>query len=165
MAKRKVKKMREMGISEKQEANKPAHDRGEELMVWRAHPFVTDTRKAVIFSISSLAMAAFVATILRENTVWWFLFSMAVILGAFNNYVFPSNFKMTTKGIELKNGMNLIFKPWNSFPNYTHYDDGIMLWYKQRGLRERLFKGIMLYYGNGDKEQIDEAVERYMKRD
>lgn len=141
--------------------NAPARtdDMGRELISWRAHPFMLEKRKSAILVSSTLAFAALV----------WYAYdlisailTLVICVGAFAGFVLPTDYKLTEVGMQSKNGFNKVTRKWTAFANYHTYSDGIQLMYHQRSLRERILKGVFVYYGEADAERIKDIITQYV---
>lgn len=111
------------GNTKKQEP--PAPRKGEELLAWTVSPMQRDPRKAKIFIASSLGFLALVYAAYWD--LRWVAFAALLMVGAFNSFIFPSRYRLTTIGVEQRAGLAYFFKPWTAFLKVVKFKDGVQL--------------------------------------
>lgn len=131
---------------------------GKILLSWRVHPLMQQKRKGLILTLSSLGFLALIASSYEFAYV---VVSAVMIIGAFGSFVLPSNYILTDQGIRFQNGMNNLERKWSAFGRYQVYPDGIQLLYKGKGLRERVLRGIFVYYGD-QPDKVKEIIKEQM---
>lgn len=135
-------------------------DQGKILMTWEARPYLMEKRKTAILLISTLLFSALV----------WYAFDLftgilagAISIGAFSSFLFPSQYQLSERGLQVKTGINApVFRRWISFKDYRVFPDGVNLNYHKRQLRERLLKAQFVYFGEADAEAIKKIIIEHM---
>jgi len=150
------------GKISKKEPPKPDSSRGEELVAWTVRPMQSEPRKAKIFVASTVAFLALVYFAYRE--LLWVVFTAFVIVTAFNSFVFPSRYRLTTLGVEQKAGLINTFKPWSSIAGVAKFKDGVQLNHGRGKMRNRLNPGMFVYFGEDNSSEILRIVEQYVNQ-
>ncbi len=132
---------------------------GKELLSWRVHPLLEQKRKGTILVLSSIGFLGLVAYAGFELV--YILVSAIIIVGAFGSFVLPSTYVLTDQGIKFRNGANILERKWTAFGSYQVYADGIQLFYKGKGLRERILRGIFVYYGE-QPDKVKEIIKQHI---
>lgn len=146
------------GNTKKQEP--PAPRKGEELLAWTVSPMQRDPRKAKIFIASSLGFLALVYAAYWD--LRWVAFAALLMVGAFNSFIFPSRYRLTTIGVEQRAGLAYFFKPWTAFLKVVKFKDGVQLSHGKGKMRNRLNPGMFVYFGEDNSNEIIEVVEKYI---
>ncbi|MBS3951236.1 MAG: hypothetical protein KGZ53_11350 [Peptococcaceae bacterium] len=137
--------------------------RGEELLAWTVSPLRRDPRKAKIFFASTLAFLALVYVAYWD--LMWVAFATVLMVGAFNNFIFPSRYRLTTVGVEQGAGLGYSFKPWSAFLKVVKFKDGVQLSHGKGKLRNRLNPGMFVYFGEDNSSEILRIVDKYISQE
>ena len=154
---------RENQSSTKKQDQPASSKRGEELLAWTVSPMRRDPRKAKIFLLSTLAFLALVYVAYWD--LRWVAFAALLMVGAFNNFIFPSRYRLTTTGVEQRAGLGYFFKPWTAFLKVVRFKDGVQLSHGRSKMRNRLNPGMFVYFGEDNSSKILEVVERYITQE
>lgn len=141
-------------------SGKAKEDQGKVLLSWKVRPYLLEKRKTAILVVSILSFSALV----------WYAFDLftgalavAICLGAFASFLLPSDYQLSEKGLQVKNGINApVFRKWTAFKDYRVFTDGINLIYHPRQIRERLLKAQFVYYGEADATAIKQIITERM---
>lgn len=148
--------------TKKQETPAPRKG-GEELLTWTVSPMQRDPRKAKIFIASTLGFLALVYVAYWD--LRWVAFAALLMVGAFNNFIFPSRFRFTTIGVEQRAGLGYFFKPWTAFLKVVKFKDGVQLSHGKGKMRNRLNPGMFVYFGEDNSSEIIRVVEKYINQE
>jgi len=126
---------------------------------WSYYPMRKQPRKAVL-------LAAFLVAVWALAYIWfqlWGLF-MAVLftVGPLSGYILPSKYKLTGRGVEVKNLIHHQRFKWDKFVGYRDYPDAMQLYFDPRDLRGRLLKGVLMFY-DGNRTEVRDIVEEHVE--
>jgi hypothetical protein len=144
------------------ERAQPGPDLGEEIISWRAWPLVEQKRKAVILIVSTIAFAVLIRIIFDWYSM---LLALGISFIAYSGFVVPSSYTIAEYGIKYHNWITHATRLWDDFADYQVFSDGIQLNYYRQRVRDRLLRGIFVYYGSEDPEQIRTLIEGVMASD
>lgn len=147
----------------KKQALPTPNKRGEELLAWTVSPMRRDPRKAKIFLASTLAFLALVYVAYWD--LRWVAFAALLMVGAFNNFIFPSRYRFTTLGVEQRAGLGYFFKPWSAFLKVVKFKDGVQLNHGKGKMRNRINPGMFVYFGEDNSSDILRVVEQYISQE
>ncbi|MDP3058640.1 MAG: hypothetical protein Q8N36_04215 [bacterium] len=133
---------------------------GETLLEWTAMPYKYNRKKTAWLVVAIVAFPLLVYWSSRDFV--YSLIAAMVLMGAFVGFVLPTSYVVTTEGIFYKDVFNKAFKKWDAFKRYTKYDDGLQLWFSQSQMRERLLRGIFVYYGSGNQQEVLAIIDKYV---
>lgn len=137
-------------------------DRGKILMSWEVRPYLMEKRKTAILLISTLLFSALVWYAFDFD---WLagLLTIAISIGSFSSFLFPSQYQLSETGLQVKTGINApVFRRWIAFKDYRVFPDGVNLNYHKRQLRERILKAQFVYFGEADAEAIKQIIIEHM---
>lgn len=135
---------------------KPKMDLGDELLKWSVIPLLHQQKKGIIFGVSTLAFAALVwyAAGLVYSVV-----AVAISLGASSSFVLPTTYRLCENGVEIRTAASSTIRKWAVFRKYYSAEDGVLLAYYQRSVREKVARGLFLYFGEMDSRQITDILD------
>lgn len=135
---------------------KVSADKGKVLLSWRAQPYAEEKMKTVILIVS---------TLLFGRLVWYAfdiyagILAVMVSLGAFSSFLLPSSYVLYENGLEVKaNVNNPVFRRWIAFTSYHIFPDGVQMMFGKRRVRDRLMKGILVYFGDADADLVKQII-------
>jgi len=124
---------------------------------WSVHLARQYPRRTLFTALGILATLAVV--LLAGLGLWWAFFTLVIILGSISAWIFPIRYELTDRNVKQFNFLSREERSWLRFTDYVLYDDAVQLVYDQRTLRGRLLKGLMLYFGPNNREQIIQIVK------
>lgn len=123
---------------------------------WRAQPFL----------MNPLRSAGVVFLLVFS---WWFgyylmgqgglLVAVVATVSPLAPYLFPSTYRLSPEGVEVRTLFSSGVRPWDRFVGYTVYPDGVLLAYPRHNLRQRILKGVFLFFGEEDPRPILAYIE------
>lgn len=130
---------------------------GRVLLRWSVSPFQRESRKARIFTVSTLGFLVLLFALYRD--ILWVVFATVLIVGTFNSFLFPSHYRLTTTGVGIKTGLNQTFKKWGDYEKVKKFPDGV---YLGLNVGKKGRHGHFLYFGDSNAEDILATIEKYM---
>lgn len=137
--------------------NQDAQDKT--LASWSYHPLASSPRKTVLLGV--LLVCAWVLAYYWFQG-WGLFMAIFFTIGPLSGYILPSDYTLTTYGVEVKNLVHQQRFKWSKFVDYRDYPDAMQLYFDPRNLRGLLLKGVLLFY-NENGEQIRVVVERHLE--
>lgn len=130
---------------------KPKIDLGNELLKWSVIPFMHQRRKAVIFTAATLAFAALVW---YAAGLVYAIVAIAISLGASASFMLPTTYRLCEHGIEMSSATTSTIRKWAVFRKYYPAEDGVLLAYYPRSVREKVARGLFFYFGDMDSARV-----------
>ncbi|MGE5654622.1 MAG: hypothetical protein ACM3ZQ_10265 [Bacillota bacterium] len=132
--------------------------RGEQLMEWSGNPWKTRWKKlAALLAIYVLMVA--IANWIAPNEVFLIYLLPIMLVGSSAPHLFPSRYILTTEGIYWQNFVSKTFRPWIAFTQIGYYDDALELFYNPASVRNRILRGIIVYYDD-NQDEVKAMVKR-----
>ena len=111
-----------------------------------------------------------VATVLGLALVWWgfggqigpVVLAAVLLGGALGPLYFPTGFVLTNKKAYQRIFFSLEGHRWTDFDGYRVLRDGVYLRLSPTDLRKRYLKGMTLYFGRDNREQVLDVVRRFV---
>jgi hypothetical protein len=128
------------------------------VLTWRVHRLREELR------FVPLVAGAYAAAL----TLWWLAFPHPVALllplvsltGALSDYLFPTTYRLTTRGAHADCGVSRLFVAWADVKRATHGGEGVYLSPLARPSRLDAFRGVRLRYADGNDDAVRETVRR-----
>lgn len=136
---------------------RPPEPEEEVLLKWSVHLARQNPRRTLLTALG--VMGTLVVVLLAGLGLWWAIITLIIIIGSISAWIFPIHYVLTNKGIKQYNFLSREERSWLRFTDYVIYDDAVQVAYDQRTLRGRILKGLMLYFGPDNREQIIQVVK------
>ncbi len=132
--------------------------RGEHVLEWSGNPWKTRWKKlSLLLGIYVLMVA--VANWFAPNEVLLMFLLPIMLVGNSAPHLFPSHYILTTEGIYWRNFVSKTFKPWIAFAQIGYYEDALELLYNPATVRNRILRGIIVYYAD-NQDEVKATVKR-----
>ncbi len=112
------------------------------------------------------------ATVAGLALVWWaFREAGAVLLaalllgGALGPLYFPTTFRLTDKKAYQRILFSVDGHRWQDFDEYHVFSDGVYLHLRPTDLRHRYLKGLTLYFGPDNRQEVLDIIRQRMTAD
>jgi len=146
------------------EAQKEGEVAEEVVMHWRIHRLREHPRGIALVALGyGIAFA-----------LWWLVFPYPLglflpvfaLTGAMSEYLFPIEYKLTTKGAYANCGPAIrLFLGWDEVRRATHGSEGVYLSTLKIPSRLDNFRGIRLRFAEGNEEAVRQTVRRFYKKE
>lgn len=130
---------------------KPKVDLGEEFLKWSVVPVMHQRRKGLIFAAATLAFAALVW---YAAGLVYAVVAIAISLGASASFMLPTTYRLCENGIEMSSATTSTIRKWAVFRKYYEAEDGVLLAYYPRSVREKVARGLFFYFGDMDSAKV-----------
>lgn len=128
------------------------------VLRWRVHPLARDPRRGLLLAVA-FALAWFAGGVaLGPSGV---LVAALATIVPMAHYVFANEYTLTDEGVSVRVVLPSGLKPWDRFTGYTVYPDGVLVAYDPYVLRNRINKGLFLYF-DGNREAVVAFLERHL---
>ncbi len=132
--------------------------KGEQLMEWSGNPWRTRWKKlAALLGVYVLMVA--VANWFAPNEIVLIVLLPIMLVGSSAPHLFPSRYILTTEGIYWQNFVSKTFKPWIAFAQIGYYEDALELFYNQASVRNRILRGIIVYFDD-NQDEVKATIKR-----
>lgn len=128
-----------------------------ELLKWTVTPFREEPKKGVIFGLSCALFIALLYILYRE--IIWVALAVGVLVAAYGQYIFPSHYRLTTAGVEVKSLFHKVKRAWSQYTGMRKHPDGVFLVY---GIGRRSRLGHFLYFGDRKPEEVLAVIGRFI---
>ncbi|MHB8758313.1 MAG: hypothetical protein ACYC6V_09915 [Bacillota bacterium] len=128
----------------------------EVLLKWSVHLARQNPRRTLLTALGVVGTLAVV--LLAGLGPWWAVITLIIIIGSISAWIFPIRYVLTDKGVKQYNFLSREERSWLRFTDYVVYNDAVQVTYDQRTVRGRILKGLMLYFGPDNREQIIQVV-------
>jgi hypothetical protein len=122
-------------------------------------------RKPKTFAIGLLATVLVLALtwIAFPGEVGYVVLAALMMGGALGPLYFPVGFRFTNKKAYQKMFFSEDGHRWQDFDEYRVFDDGVYLHLRPSDLRLRYLKGMTIYFGRDNREEVLEHVRRIIQ--
>ncbi|MBT9133965.1 MAG: hypothetical protein DDT37_00603 [Firmicutes bacterium] len=128
-----------------------------ELLRWTATPFREEPKKGAIFVVSCLLFLALLYILYRE--IIWVVLAVGVLTAAYSSYIFPSHYRLTTAGVDVKSLFHRTTRAWPQYTGMRKHVDGVFLVY---GIGRQSKLGHFLYFGDKKPEEVLAVIGRFI---
>jgi hypothetical protein len=128
------------------------------VLAWRVHRLRTEPGRLGIVLIG-YAVALGMWYLLFPHPVALFL-PLVGLTCALREYLFPQEFRLTTRGAHVANGPARLFLAWEDVKRATHGRDGVHLSPFARPTRLDDFRGVRLDFADGNDAAVLATVRR-----
>jgi hypothetical protein len=135
----------------------PATAEGSELLKWTVTPFREEPKKGVIFGLSCLLFLALLYILYRE--IIWVVLTVGVLTAAYSQYIFPSHYRLTTAGVEVRSLFSKTQRAWSQYTGVRKHKDGVFLVY---GIGKQSRLGHFLYFGDQKPETVLAVIAKFI---
>lgn len=132
--------------------------RGEKLLEWSGNPWKTRWKKLAALLFVYVLMVAVANWIAPKEVVLLFVLPIMLVASS-APHLFPSRYILTTEGIYWQNFVSKTFKPWLAFSKIGYYEDALELLYNPASVRNRILRGIIVYY-DANQDEVKATVKR-----
>ncbi|MFH1011943.1 MAG: hypothetical protein V1784_12005 [bacterium] len=118
--------------------------RDEVIFEWMSHPLRQKPGKALLFwVVSGLVLGAVYAAF---QEIGWVLLAALFLVGSLADFLFPTRYRLTTSGIEVRRTLGKTAKKWSDFRRTEFGRNGVFLspFEKPRWLEN--YRGLFLPY-------------------
>lgn len=143
------------GKQSPQQAKAPAE--GSELLKWTVTPFREEPKKGVVFGLSCLLFLALLYILYRE--IIWVVLAVGVLTAAYSQYIFPSHYRLTTAGVEVRSLFSKTSRAWSQYTSVRKHKDGVFLVY---GVGKQSRLGHFLYFGDQKPEAVLAVIAKFI---
>jgi hypothetical protein len=128
-----------------------------EIMKWTATPFREEPKKGAIFGVSCLVFLALLYVLYRE--IIWVVLAVGVLTVTYSSYIFPSHYRLTTAGVEVKSLLQKTVRAWPQYTGMRKHRDGVFLVY---GIGNKSKLGHFLYFADRQPEEVLAVIGRFI---
>ncbi|MBX6350861.1 MAG: hypothetical protein IRZ11_05065 [Clostridia bacterium] len=125
---------------------------------WTVHPIVKDPRRGLLLALAFLLIWIGSDAILGPEGL---VLAVVATVVPMAHYLFPNEYRLSEEGAAVRVVVGSGVKPWETFVGYTVYPDGVLLAYDPAILRNRITKGVFLYF-DGNRDEVVRFVERHL---
>lgn len=142
-----VRQTPQKAVPKPEESNAP----GEVLLTWR----VDRLRERPLVSLVVIAVLVMLFAWLRWYTGSWLttIVLVAVVVASLSQFLFPTTFTLYENGFSIAN-LRKDYRPWSRFAYMRVYPDAVQIAPRVTGVRARWNRGIVIYFGQADREKI-----------
>ncbi|MBT9176743.1 MAG: hypothetical protein DDT20_01065 [Firmicutes bacterium] len=152
------KQVKKKGSKEKPSSQStPVKAQEGELLKWTATPFREEPKKGAIFGVSCLLFLALLYILYRE--IIWVVLAVGVLTAAYSSYIFPSHYRLTTAGVEVKSLFHKTSRAWSQYTGMRKHADGVFLVY---GIGRKSKLGHFLYFSDQKPEQVLAVIGKFI---
>lgn len=129
-------------------------------LTWTAHPFKAETKKSVflVLIVTLICLLVFITT----NNIGFTLIALALLIFSMRQYFLPTNYILSSQGVEVQFSGLAKKKPWSYFQSYYEDQNGVLLSPFKEKSRLESFRGIYLITVHDNKQQIVEIISKYI---
>ena len=126
---------------------------GPKELEWTSHPLVYSHKKTA-FLVSVVALTG-VGIYFNTHSIFWSLFSTSILLAAVHDYLFPTRFRLSPKGAEIRFVLYRRQKTWSQLSSYYIDRNGVLLSPFPHPRRLDTFRGIYLRFACNREKVLD----------
>jgi len=130
---------------------------GTELLKWTVIPFREEPKKGAIFGLSCILFLALLYILYRE--IIWVALAVGVLAATYGQYIFPSHYRLTTAGVEVKSLFHKTSRAWSQYTGVRKHKDGVFLVY---GIGKQSKLGHFLYFGDQQSEAVLAIIGKFI---
>lgn len=136
--------------------------RGDILLKWSKHPLKETPKRSALVILSMIVFIGLIIWI--ETTPLLVVLAIFLIVSSTAGYLFPNRYLFTTEGIYYNNIITDSFRSWRRFRRFTVYSDAVYMHFSKRGLRNRIARGILVYFDN-NRDDVVRIIEQCKRED
>lgn len=136
---------------------RPPEPEEEVLLRWSVHLARQNPRRTMLTVLGILGTLAVI--FLAGLGLKWAIITLVIIIGSISAWIFPIRYVLTNKGVKQYNFLSREDRSWLRFTDYVLYNDAVQVTFDQRTIRGRIQKGLMLYFGPDNREQVIQIVK------
>ncbi len=116
-------------------------------LTWRAHPLRDEAPRSYAILVALLALSALMNWAFGG---WlWSLLAAALLMASLGRYFFPTAYRLTAEGVEVRFLGRRVQRPWTAFRNLYPHPMGVHLSPFERPSALDPFRGLFLRYAPG----------------
>lgn len=125
---------------------------------WTVHPLLRDARRGLLLTIAFVLAWGAGEMILGPSGL---LIAMLATVVPMAHYLFPNEYTLSDEGASVRVLLPSGVKAWDRFIGYTVYPDGVLVAYDPLVLRNRINKGLFLYFQD-NRDEVVAFLERHL---
>ena len=130
-----------------------------EVMEWTCHPV---RRRPLVSLLVTLfvvlvGMVVYFATSSNVFTV----LALVILYASLAKFYFPTRYRFTEKGFEVKTTTQKLFKPWSMFRSFYPDKNGVLLSPFTRPTRLENFRGVYIMFAD-NRDSVIEYISRFV---
>lgn len=144
-------------VVESTDAETAPADEGD-VIAWSVHPVRRKPWVSVLVTVFIAAVGASVQSLMDSE--FFTILALLIMLASLAKFYFPTNYKMSDRGVTVKTTTQTLFKEWKIYRSCYPDKKGLLLSPFVQPTRLENFRGLyVMFEGNGD-EVTDFAQER-----
>jgi hypothetical protein len=133
----------------------------EVIFEWTSHPLRQKPGKALLFWVMmGLVLGAVYAAF---HQVGWVILAALLLLGSLSDFLFPTRYRVTTSGIEIRRKFGKTMRRWSDFRRADFERFGVFLSPFAKPHRLENYRGVFLPYPM-NREQLEAIVREKLQR-
>jgi hypothetical protein len=136
----------------------PAEGEGQ-VMAWTCHPVRRRPLVSLLVTlfVILIGMVVYLATSSNIFTV----LALVILYASLAKFYFPTRYRFTEKGFEVKTTTQKLFKPWSMFRSFYPDKNGVLLSPFTRPTRLENFRGVYIMFAD-NRDSVIEYVSQHV---
>ena len=135
-----------------------ADDQGD-VLGWTCHPVRRRPLVSLLVTLFIFLIGVVVYMATSSNT--FTVLALVILYASLAKFYFPTRYRFTAKGIEVKTITQKLFKPWSMFRSYYPDKNGVLLSPFTRPTRLENFRGMYILFAD-NRDEVIQYVSRYV---